>query len=96
MFLAQVCQKGGDVMDNEKVYILSKSKTKKWYEDSKKSLKGDKRFYFYENEWVKKIQWEDRYDQCGNNLPIFLAFYYDSKGEEYEIIVDGAFFKRSS
>ena len=85
--------KGGDIMDNEKVYILSKSETKMWYEHCKKSVKHDKRFYFYENEYVKKIQWEDRYDRCGNNLPIFLAFYYDSKGEEYEIIVDDAFFK---
>ena len=54
--------KGGDIMDNEKVYILSKSKTKEWYKDCKKSVKHDKRFYFYENEYVKKIQWKDRYD----------------------------------
>ena len=30
--------KGGDIMDNEKVYILSKSKTKEWYKDCKKSV----------------------------------------------------------
>jgi hypothetical protein len=85
--------KGGDIMDNEKYYTLSKSKTKKWYEDCKKSVKDDKRFYSVESEWVMKIQWEDRYDQCGTNLPIFLACEH---GEEWDIIVDDAFFKYSS
>ena len=81
-------------MDNEKYYTLTKSKTKKWYEDCKKSVKNDKRFYSVESEYVMKIQWEDRYDQCGTNLPIFLACGF--RGEEYEIIVDDAFFKYSS
>ena len=80
-------------MDNEKVYILSKSETKMWYEHCKKSVKHDKRFYFYKNEYVKKIQWKDRYDQCGTNLPIFLACV---RGEEWDIIVDDSFFKYSS
>ena len=43
--------KGGDSMDNEKVYILSKSETKTWYEHCKKSVKYDKRFYFYKNQY---------------------------------------------
>ena len=72
---------------------LVKVKQKSGMKIVKKSVKDDKRFYSVESEWVMKIQWEDRYDQCGTNLPIFLACEH---GEEWDIIVDDAFFKYSS
>ena len=87
-----IYRKGVNEMENMQYKKMNTKDTVSFFKHARDMFYGE--FYFFENEYIKKIQYKDRYDICGNELPIFIAT--EKSKDDWEVLYDSFYFKDSN
>jgi hypothetical protein len=77
-------------MENMKCKMMNKEDTVAFFKNAK-DMSSD--FDFTENDFYKKINYRNKFDICGNPLPIFIAT--ERENYEWEVLFDSFYFADS-
>jgi hypothetical protein len=78
-------------MENMKCKMMNRKDTVAFFKNAKNMLSD---FDFYENEYHKKINYQNKFDSCGNQMPIFIAT--ERSKDDWEVLYDSFYFADSN